>query len=353
MGTNKKTFGTRTNLSTLGTGRVNLDYINPSLHSFVADKVLQLVKAPSIEPEIKLSSFPDFSYVFKVFQNNSSCLAVINNLFTDNVVPICFETSLPARNLTKKFLTGTGAFALEPCSQSFEFESVSLDFSSSKELLVACYSNLIYSDINTNLKSVRNLVDVDISGKCDMQEHPVMLTNSKQGSLPRPVKIFPIVFRNFNRNINPAIDGCKPNFIKLKGKCSLVKVKGHNILENWLGAFVSLNRFKCLRSYTIGIYDELGRQVKLSSCFVIAKVVKVISVVGFGFKSFIGYIRNSFGILLHSIKKQFVHRNFQFDSYNRLHNKVNIFEVYKCFVLEVKRQFLPQLKQWVSLPEII
>jgi len=332
MGTNKKTFGTRTNLSTLGTGRVNLDYINPSLHSFVADKVLQLVKAPSIEPEIKLSSFPDFSYVFKVFQNNSSCLAVINNLFTDNVVPICFETSLPARNLTKKFLTGTGAFALEPCSQSFEFEPVSLDFSPAKELFTACYSNSIYSDINTNLKSVRNLADVDISGKCDIKEHSVMLVNSKQSSLPRPVKIFPVVFRNLNRNINPAIDSCKPDLIKLKGKRSLVKGKGNNILENWLGALVSLNRFKSLGSYTIGVYDKLGRQVKLGSCLVITKMVEVIPVISLGFKAFIGYISNSLGILLHSFKKQFIHRNFQFDGDYGLHIQSNIFRVYKYFV---------------------
>ena len=354
MGTNKKTFGTRTNLSAFGTGlgskiRINLDYINPSLHSFVADKVLQLVETPAIQPEIKFSALSDLPYVFEVFQNNSSCLAVINNLFTDNMIPICFETSLPTRNLAKKFLTGTGAFALEPCSQSLEFEPVSLDFSPTKELFTACYSNMIYSDINTSLKSVRNLADVNISGKCNVKEHPVMLVNSKQSSLITPVKILPIVFRNINRNINPAIDSCEPDLIKFKGKCSLVKGKGHNVLENWLGAFVSINRFKCLRSYTIGVYDELGREIKLSSCFVIAKVVKVISVVSFGFKAFVGYIGNSFGVLLHSAKKQFIHRNFKFDSCYGLHIQSNNFNLYKCFVFGgEKLRFLPPLKEWVS-----
>jgi len=38
------------------------------------------------------------------------------------------------------------------------------DLISTKELPIASYSNLVYSDINTNLKSVRNLVDVNISG---------------------------------------------------------------------------------------------------------------------------------------------------------------------------------------------
>jgi len=358
MGTNKKTFGTRTQFPTFGTSLgskvgINLDYINPSLHSFVANEVLQLVETPSIEPEIKFSAFSNLSYVFKVFQNNSSCFAVINNLFTDYMVPVSLETSLSARNLAKKLLTTSSAFALEPCSQSLEFEPVSLDFSPTKELFTACYSNMIYSDINTNLKSVRNLADVDISGKCDVKEHPIMLVNSKQGSLITPVKILPVIFRNFNRNINPALESSEPNLIKAESECSLVKGKGHNILENWFGAFVSLNRFKCLRSYTIGVYDELGRDIKLGSCFVITKMVKVISVVSLSFKAFVSYIRNGFGVFLHSIKKKFIHRNFKFDSCYGLHIKGNIFKVYKCFVLEVKRQFLSTLKCGVSLPKII
>src|SRR3989344_3614130 len=139
MGTNKKTFGTRTKLSTFGTGLAstewsNLNYSNPSLHRFVSYEVLQLIETPAIKPEVKSSTFSCVPYSFDVFQHNSSSVAVINYCFADYMVPISFETSLSARNLLQEFLARTSAFALEPCSQSLEFESISLNFSSTKEL---------------------------------------------------------------------------------------------------------------------------------------------------------------------------------------------------------------------------
>jgi hypothetical protein len=180
-----------------------------------------------------------------------------------------------------------------------------------------------------------------------------MLVNSNKHSLITPIKIFPIVFRNFNRNINPTFCSGKLDLVKAESECSLVKSKGNNVFENRLGTFVNLNRFKCLGSNAIGIYDELGRQVKLGSCFIIAKMVKVISIVGFGFKSFISNIRNSFGVLLHSVKKQFIKGYLDFDCSNRLHISKNMFGVYKYCVFGGERQFLSTLKCGVSLPEIL
>jgi len=42
-------------------------------------------------------------------------------------------------------------------------------------------------------------------------------------------------------------------------------------------------------------------------------------------------IRDSFRVLLHSFKKQFVLRNFNLNRCNRLHNMEYIFGLFKCF----------------------
>jgi len=89
---------------------------------------MQLIETPTIQPEINSSAYVHLSYALKVFQHDSSCITVTNYRFTDNMVPISLETFLPARNLFEQLLARPSAFALEPCSQSFEFKPVSQDY---------------------------------------------------------------------------------------------------------------------------------------------------------------------------------------------------------------------------------
>ena len=360
MGTNKKTFGTRTNLAAqvmpLGCEiGISFNYFNSSLQSLIPNKAMQLIETPSAQPEVEPFSLLLFSYAFKVFQNDSSSVAIANNLFADYMVPVSLETPLPARNLLQEFLAGTSAFALEPCSQSLEFEPVRFNFATAKELPIACYSNMVYSDINTK-KSVRISWNADVSGKCNMQEHSVVLVNSKQSSLITPIKILPIVFRNFNRNVNPTIDCCESDFIKTKSKCSLIKSKGHTFLKSWLRTLVSLDRFKSLRSYSIGVYDKLRGQVKAFSGIIIAEMVKLVSVIDIGLKSLISYVLDSFRVLLHSLKQKIIFRNFQLNGCNGFHGNLKDKLPYMPYgqmsspVQNGGWQFLPRLKSWVSLP---
>ena len=326
MRTNKITFRTSTEFTAPGTGlagmiRANLNNINTFFISLVGDEAMQLIETPSIEPEIESLSFPGLPYAFEIFQYNSSSIAIADNLFAYHMVPVSLETSLPARNLFQEFLSASSAFALEPCSQSFEFDPFRLNIPAAEELPVACYSDVVYSDINTQLKPVRSFVDVDFFGKSNVEKHPALFVDGKQSSLTAPVKIFPIILRNFNRNINPALDCCKPDFIKAKSKCSFVKSQRHKFLKNRLRSFVSLDRFKGLRSYPIGVYDKLRRQVKHFPGFVITKMVEFVSVMNICFKAFIGNIRNCFGVSLHSINKQFIFRNFQLDCCSSFHNQ--------------------------------
>lgn len=357
MSTNKKTFGTRTQLSAIRTSlrgmvRANLNHFNSHSICFIGNKVLELVETPTIQPEVKSFASASFSYTFKVLQNNSSSVTICNNLFTDYMIPMPFETSLPARNCFQPLLGRTSAFALESCSQSFEFESICFNFSPAKELYVASYSNMVYSDINTNLKSVRNLVDVDISGKCDVQKHSLLLVSNEQSSLIIPVEVFPIVFRNIKWNFNPSFNCCEFDSIKQKSRVSLVKGKRHNIFEGRFRTFVSLNRLKSLRSYPISIYHKLRWQIKEFSRIIIAQMVKLISILNIGSKTFVSNVRDCFRILIHSFEKQYVHRNLNFDSCNRLHNLDKFQEIYKFYgqMSSGGWQFLPTLKSRVSLP---
>ena len=333
---NKKTFGTRTNLSASGTGlgskvRTNFNYFNSLSFSFVFDEVLQLVETPTIKPEVKSLAFPDFSYSFDILQYNSSSITVANNLFADVVVYPSLETSFPTRNFFEKFPSRVSAFGLKFCPQSLEFEPIGFNFIPAKKLPIACYSNMVYSDINTNLKSVRNLVDVDISGKSNVKEEPAFLVKSKQSSLVTPREIFKVIFWNGYRNIYSFLNSRKSNIIFSESKSSLIKIKRHHFLKYWFRTLIGFDRFKGLRSNSIGVYNELRGQFKSFSCLVIAKMVKVISVMDVGFKSLIRNILNSFRVLLHSPNKKIVFRNFQLDSGYGLHNYLKSILIYKPY----------------------
>ncbi len=354
---NKKTFGTRTNLSASGTGlgskvRTNFNYFNSLSFSFVFDEVLQLVETPTIKPEVKSLAFPDFSYSFDILQYNSSSITVANNLFADVVVYPSLETSFPTRNFFEKFPSRVSAFGLKFCPQSLEFEPIGFNFIPAKKLPIACYSNMVYSDINTNLKSVRNLVDVNVSGKCYIEEEPAFLVKSQESSLVAPRKIFEIIVWDVYRNIYPFLNCGKPDVIFSKCKSPLIESQRHKFLKLRFFAFIGFNRFKSLGSYSIGIYNELRRQFKAFSCFIITKMMKLVSIAYFGFKSLISNVLNSFRILLHSFDKKFVFRDFQLDGGYGLHNYLKDKVVYKPYVHMSNGgwQFLPRLKLWVSLP---
>ena len=359
MGANKKTFGTRTDKTAFRAGlrshiRADSNYFNSIPNSFVTDEVLQLVETPSIQPEVESLASASFPYSFDVLHNNSSSVAICNNLFADDMIPISLETPLPARNGFKPLLGRTSAFALESCSQTLEFEPISFNLISAKKLPIACYSNMVYSDIYPKKSIARINWGIDVSGKSYMQEHSLLSVQDEQGSLVIPINIFKVVFWNGYGNVNSLSDSREPNFIFRESESSLIKGKRHNLLEGRFRAFSGLDRFKSLRSYPIGVYNELGRQIKKFSCLIVAKMVKLVSVADIGFKALISNVRYCFRILPHSFKKQSISWNFQFYGCNGFHsNSVDVL-LYKLYAQMSSGiggwQFLSTLKSGVSLP---
>jgi hypothetical protein len=273
------------------------------------------------------------------------------------MVPVSLETSFSARNLFKEFLSRSSAFALEPCSQSFEFEPIGFDFCATKELPIACYSDMVYSDVNTDLKSVRNLVDVDIIGKRDIEEHLIILVDSDSHSLPRPNEIFSVIFWNGDWNFNSAFNGCQFHFGWCEDKCSFIKIKRHEFFESWFGTFICFDGFQSLRCNTNSVDYELCGEIEFLSCIVVTEVVEFIPIFNLCFESFVNDESNGFGILFHHFENSFVRRNFQFNCCHRLHEDTLVAQIYKYLdegsPMEVQRQFLPSMNAWVSLPTFI
>lgn len=362
MGTNKKTRRTGTERTASTTSlrsqvRIDFYHVDSSLQRFVADEFMQLVEAPAVKPEVHLSASMHLPDAFEVFKDDGSCLAVVNYGFADDMVPVSLETSLPARNLLEEFLCGASAFALEPCSQTLELESVFFDFTSTKELFSAGDCDVVYADVNTQLKSVRIRLDVDISGKQNMQKHLALVTKDSS-CLSRPVKILPVVLWNFDWNGDSSFRSRELNFVSVESECSFVEVERHEFLEGWLD--FELGGFECLRSNSVSVDDELAWQVELSSCVSIAEMVQPIPVVDFGSEAPVSNIVNSSAVFVHHINKQSIVWNFEFDCDNRLHTHKKATIVYKPYVHGERKwamanggwQFLPLLKQWVSLPRI-
>ena len=150
-----------------------------------------------------------------------------------------------------------------------------------------------------------------------------------------------------NQDNSISIKGGYPNIIKTKSKGSLVKINRHKFLEGWFRSFVGFSGFKGLRGNPYCIYDKLGRQIKLLSAIIINKIMEFISIMGFRIKTFVRDILNTFRILFYNISKKFFFRNFNLNSSYGLHNNPYNFNIYKIFG---GWQFLPALKNWVSLP---
>ena len=92
-------------------------------------------------------------------------------------------------------------------------------------------------------------------------------------------------------------------------------------------------------------------------------MMKFVSIAYIGFKSLISYVLDCFRISLHSLDKKVVFRYFNFNSCYGLHTNLKDKVVYKPYgqmssAIQQQyggenRQFLPQLKQWVSLPSVL
>src|SRR3989344_6733740 len=107
MGTNKKSFGTRTKISTSGTELrsmewIGFNYFNPLSDCFILDKILQLEETPIMQPVAHSFTLSQFSNPFKVLYNNGMSIKVIHYLLTDVMIAPSHKPFFSSRNLLEK-----------------------------------------------------------------------------------------------------------------------------------------------------------------------------------------------------------------------------------------------------------
>ena len=363
MGTNKKTLGARTKFSTARTSlgcivRTNFNSSNSFSNSFIFNKLLQLEETPPVQPEIKSPSFI-CPYSFDILQNNSSSVAVINNLLAYRMIPIPHKPSLFSRDFLKQSLGTSSAFGLEFSFDSFEFQSFTLNLPCTKELFVTGYSNMIYSDINSKKTVAIRIIDVNVSGKSYMQEQPLFPVKNQVSTSCFPGKILPVIFRDFKINFNPAFNRSKSNKILFESKGTCIISDCKQFFKSWFsGLFNSIECFKRFTSLISGRAHQLSRKIKSFSNWIIGHIVnislKVSSIIPASIKNILSRLR----ILFHSFKKFFFAGNFQLNCSNRFHADSKDGQLYKPYARMSsayggESQFLPRLKSWVSLRQVL
>src|SRR3989338_2708261 len=140
---------------------------------FVFNKLPQLVKTPIIEPISLFFTDPASPNSFDIFHNNIiSYITRRYNCFADFVVALSHKTFLSARNLFKEFSGAWSAFRLQPAPQISEFRFDIFSSLGIKKLFVGSNCNIADSNIYP-LKPVRIFRRSNVSGKRNMQKHPI------------------------------------------------------------------------------------------------------------------------------------------------------------------------------------
>ncbi len=336
MQTIKKIKVARTDKTTRGASlrsHVRLDKINNLSFSFrfVFDEALQLKKAPIVEPSIESSALANLSDSLEVFHNNR--VSIADNTLANNMVVVPHKAFLSATQSSEQSLGRFCAFALQPSTQVMKFSN--LGFRSFEKNTFACYSEVVYSDINTQNPVATRSWSVDFSGKCDVKKQFSFFISDNLKSLIVPVKVFPVVFWNADLNIlSFAFDeSSEPDFLKREGKKVFVegdRTRFYNGLDFELGGF------KIFRSLCNRFTGKISRK-PLPQIF-INNMVKPESVAYLGFKSFVNSILHSLLESVEHIKQLLIIRNFQFyggSSFHKLNAGQLIYKLHagRCPVL--------------------
>ena len=203
MGTRKTTKGTSTNLSTsmadLGSViRLNPNNFDTSSFGFVLDKALQLVETPITNPIIQSLASSLFSYSFEVFHYDLVSFEVGNYVFAYVVVNPSHVTCFSAANFFQQSLGGSSAFGLKSRTQVFEFPLDLLNFRRVVEFAVACDCEVVYSEVNSENRSMRSIVhSFDLFGEREQKETSAFSVNTQETLTNFPIgEVFFVTFRN-------------------------------------------------------------------------------------------------------------------------------------------------------------
>lgn len=267
MDTTKRTFGTRTQLTTsmadLGSV-VRFDLINSQTftHSFILDEALQLIETPVTYPIIHLPASIGFSDTFEVFHHNLVTIKVGNNIFTDVVVDPSHPTSFSARELIEKPFAGLSAYGLQFTAQVSELPFNLFNFCTVIEPTIRTDSEVIYSEVNAQNNTLRVVVLLSGSNlfrECEQEETSSLFIHPEKALIHIPSEIVFVTIRNIECKLLSAIEQPQDKELVFKIGTSRKIVSDRCSVNNWL-------RFGFLdhtTSLTHTSYSYLCREIEL------------------------------------------------------------------------------------------
>lgn len=336
MGTNKTTRITRTDLSTARASLrshiwINQDKSLSNHFSFVSNHLLKLSERPVVNPpvcrfsfSVFSSAFPDVSQVF----HNKDISYTIDYLFADIVIEPSHITFLSSREGFKPSLSRLCAFGLEFSSQPLKLFDFSL--MSFKELPFRSDCNVVYTQVNADRSNLRvTKVSRDFLGNNDIEE-PLSFSFNQHSFLKFPIRIFKVIFRNVQRNINSfGVGGNSDRFIEhLERSQSLVKQKWSRF-NNRFASFQLFRRLSNLKPFAKSLNSKLRFKIKLLSQPFVDMLMQFKFMFNVIMPSIITRKLNGFKI---RVRKTFnmwqcFQRNFHCDSHKDYKTQL----IYKCF----------------------
>jgi hypothetical protein len=334
MRTTERTFGTRTQLSTLVTElgsvvRFNSNNFDSFSFSFILDKILQLEETPIANPIVHSSSSVYLPDAFQVFHYNLVSIKVGNNLLTDVVVNPSHITSFSSRELLEKSLSGTSAFGLQFTAKMLESPFGLLDLRRIEESAVRSDGEIVYSEVNAENTVMQTIAtDINLFGKHKEKETSAFSVNPQQTFLDIPsIKILPITFWDTKDKLFSLVKSSDGENIPIQ-PCTTGEVIANR------GSFDEGLVFSLL-DHPTGLFNasdsQLGRQFEFSLDIFIDNMVEFDVIPNLVFPSGINAELQGFGVSLESIDYFWSCFNLDFNCRNGLH-KLNIGQgIYKYF----------------------
>ena len=212
---------TRTQRAAGGTGlrgqiRIDRDSSLALFDGFIADEVLKLEEAPTVEPSVKSLSLPLPSDSFQVLHNDNVC--ALDYFLAHDVVVASHKTFLSAAQSPETSLGRFCSFALQHSSQVVEL--MNSCFWSFEYNAVACDGEVVYSEVDAEnlLRSV--VTDFDLFGKTEQEKASSFFVNSEQALDNFPTEIFHVAFGNCEGNFYPALQGANAQNIVFEGSAA-------------------------------------------------------------------------------------------------------------------------------------
>src|SRR3989344_5932812 len=251
----------------------------------------------------------------------------VNNFLINVVVNPSHPTVFSPRDLLQKSFTGASAFRLEFSSQTLEHKFLPFNLFGIKKSLVGSNCNVVYSDIHPK-KSVKKFWSRNVSGNNNMQKQSLVINQVSRTNFP--IKIFPIVFRNFNRKLYSSMNSAKRNIIinliRFKSKTSCIIPDCKVFFHNRLAFRFSLKDFNSLVSATA---NQLSRKLGFFSNIIISQIMQLPLIIGLDIPPKINNFVSRIRILLHSFNKFISVRQFNF--YDGFHKRINVFNTYIAY----------------------